>query len=151
MELCSSTHLPLDTGIPKGETASFPGIVPNKPFTLGATEPVIDDNFITNPSATSILLDTREEPLTVLVKAFHPSTGVHLNVSSTEPSFQFYTGGYTDVPAVNGLPARGPRAGFCVEPSRYVNAVNDERWRSQVILKKGQKYGARSVYQAWIN
>lgn len=53
------------------------------------------------------------------------------------------------MPAVGGAPARGPRSGFCVEPSRFVNAINVEDWRSQMLLKKGEKYGARIVYKAW--
>jgi aldose 1-epimerase len=53
------------------------------------------------------------------------------------------------VPAVEGLDARGPRSGFCVEPSRFVNAVNVDEWRGQVLLKKGEVYGSRVVYKAW--
>jgi len=70
-------------------------------------------------------------------------------VYSTEPAFQFYTGKYIDVPEVPGAPARGKRSGFCVEPSRYVNAINVEEWKNQVLLKKGEKYGSRIVYRAW--
>ncbi|MBE3045999.1 hypothetical protein IMZ48_26360 [Candidatus Bathyarchaeota archaeon] len=53
------------------------------------------------------------------------------------------------MPAVAGLPARGPRSGFCVEPSRYVNAVNVPEWKGQMVLKRGEKYGCRIVYKAW--
>lgn len=84
-----------------------------------------------------------------LVAAYHPDTKIHLEVWSTEPAFQFYTGKYVDVPAVGGLPARPARAGFCVEPSRWVNAVNVPEWKDQTVLKKGETYGARIVYRAW--
>lgn len=94
-------------------------------------------------------LDTRAEPLGKLVAAYHPDSRIHLEVYSTEPAFQFYTGKYIDVPSVGGMPARGPRAGFCVEPSRWVNAINEDGWKSQVVLKKGEKFGARIVYKAW--
>lgn len=83
------------------------------------------------------------------MSAYHPETKLHLEVLSTEPSFQFYTGIYIDVPAVDGVEARGQLAGFCVEPGRYVNAVNTEEWKEQVVLKKGEKYGARIVYKGW--
>jgi len=36
-----------------------------------------------------------------------------------------------------------------VEPSRYVNAINVPEWRNQVVLKKGQVYGAQIVYRGW--
>lgn len=68
---------------------------------------------------------------------------------STEPAFQVYTGAGIDVPAVNGMPARGSRSGFCVEPSRYVNAPNEPAWRGMAVLKRGQVWGSKTVYKAW--
>ena len=95
-------------------------------------------------------LDTRSSKLIKLVEAYHPETRIYLEVLSTEPSFQFYTGKYIDVPAIEGaIEARGPRSGFCVEPSRFVNAPNVEAWKGQVLLKKGEVYGSRIVYRGW--
>lgn len=102
-----------------------------------------------NEDSKSIPIDTRNSPLTRLVSASHPESKTHLDVYSTEPAFQFYTGKYVDVPAVGGFPARGSRAGFCVEPSRFVNAINVPEWKDQTLLKKGETYGARIVYKAW--
>lgn len=148
--LSTNSYLPLDEGgIPTGGPTAYSGITSFKPFILGASEPDVDDCFIVSPSSTSIPLDTRTSPLTKLVSAYHPSTKIHLEVLSTEPAFQFYTGKYIDVPAVEGNAARGPRSGFCVEPSRYVNAINVEEWRGQVVLKKGEVYGSRIVYRGW--
>jgi aldose 1-epimerase len=81
--------------------------------------------------------------------AYHPKTGIHLEVLSTEPSFQFYTGDFTNVPAVEGLSAKGPRSAFCCEPGRWVNAVNVPEWKNMSLLKKGETYGSRIVYKAW--
>lgn len=53
------------------------------------------------------------------------------------------------MPEVEGVKARGARSGFCVEPSRYVNAVNVPEWRGQVVLPRGQVYGSRVVYRGW--
>lgn len=94
-------------------------------------------------------IDTRSLPLTKLVSAHHPSSKINLEVHSTEPAFQFYTGKYIDVPEVAGVAARGKRSGFCVEPSRYVNACNVDGWKGQMLLKKGEKYGCHIVYRAW--
>jgi aldose 1-epimerase len=145
-----------DTGIPSSvQPSTFDSITPNKPFTLGAKEPEIDDCFIINPADPNVSLDTRSSPLNKLVSAYHPDTKIHLEVLSTEPAFQFYTGKFIDVPEIKGpdgtveVPARGARSGFCVEPSRYVNAINVPEWRKQVVLKKGQVYGARIVYRGW--
>ena len=124
-------------------------MTPNEPFPLGPVEPNIDDCFVQNQDPASAPVDSRASPLNRHVAAHHPKNGIHLEVHSTEPAFQFYTGKYINVPAVAGLPARGPRSGFCVEPSRYVNAVNVPEWKGQMVLKRGEKYGCRIVYKAW--
>ncbi|KIW02918.1 uncharacterized protein PV09_05964 [Verruconis gallopava] len=137
------------TSIPTGVIQPYPGIKAHEKFTLGAEEPDVDHCFIMNADASSIPIDTREQPFNQLGSFYHPVSRVHLEIHSTEPAFQFYTGRYIDVPAVGGLPARGRRSGFCIEPSRYVNAVNEEKWRNMVVLKRGQKYGSRTMYRAW--
>ncbi|KAI0994264.1 hypothetical protein K3495_g13918 [Podosphaera aphanis] len=152
VNLCTDMYLPVDaSGIPTTSSpASYPGMEGNTTLTLGVTSPAIDGCFIVDPSlATEIPLDTRSAPLTRLVTAYHPDTTIHLEVLSTEPAFQFYTGDYIDVPAIGNSPARDPRAGFCVEPSRYVDAINHNEWRGQVVLKKGMKYGSLIVYRGW--
>jgi aldose 1-epimerase len=148
VSLCTAEYLAVDDGgIPTSTTlASYPGVTPNATFTLGAVEPDIDDCFVVSPSCP---LDTRSSPLTKLVTAYHPESKIHLEVFSTEPAFQFYTGKYIDVAAAEGAPARGARAGFCVEPSRFVDAINKDEWRAQVVLGKGEIYGSRVVYKGW--
>jgi len=138
-----------DGGIPTGPIEEYPGISAGKTFTLGAKEPDVDDCFVANTDASNIPVDTRSSPLQRLVAAYHPESKIHLEVYSTEPAFQFYTGKYIDVPAVDGLPAREARSGFCVEPSRYVNAINVPEYKNMMILKKGEKYGAKIVYRGW--
>ncbi|KAL2163254.1 hypothetical protein VTH06DRAFT_5310 [Thermothelomyces fergusii] len=148
--LATNSYLPVDDGgIPTDGPKPFGKVEVTKPFTLGAQEPDIDDCFIVNEASNTIPIDTRSNPLTKLVSAYHPESKIHLEVLSTEPAFQFYTGKYIDVPEVAGVPARKARSGFCVEPSRWVNACNVDEWKSQMLLKKGEKYGARIVYRAW--
>jgi aldose 1-epimerase len=148
--LCTNSYLPVDDGgIPTGGPEAFSKVEGNKAFTLGPVEPDIDDCFVVNESPATIPMDTRSLSLEKLVTAYHPESKVHLEVFSTEPAFQFYTGKYIDVPAVDGVPARGARSGFCVEPSRYVNACNVDEWKDMMVLKQGQKYGCRFAYRAW--
>lgn len=147
--LATNLHLPVnDIAIPTGGPEPF-SFDTSKTFHLTATEPFVDHCFVVATEPGSIPLDTRSSPLRVNLAAHHPGTGIHLEVLSTEPAFQFYTGDGTDVPAVDGLPARGARAGFCLEPSRWVNAPNVPEWRNQTLLKKGETYGARIVYKGW--
>jgi aldose 1-epimerase len=137
--------------IPTGAMEHYPGLTAGQPFTLGPQEPDIDHCFIVNQDPKSVPVDTRSQPLQLLGGFYHPTRKIHLEVLSTEPAFQFYTGKYIDVPAVDDLPARGPRSGFCVEPSRYINAVNVDQWKGMVVLKRGQRYGSRNVYRAWLD
>ena len=142
-----------DEKIPTGQIEDFPGVEANKPFVLGAVEPDIDHCFVVDTvgdgAETKIPLDTRDGALNPLISVFHPATNLHLDVFSTEPCFQFYTGKFINAAATAETPARGPRAGFCVEPGRYINAVNVPEWRDQVVLRRGQLWGAKTVHKAW--
>jgi aldose 1-epimerase len=138
-----------DGGIPTGPIEEYPGVSAKKTFTLEEKEPDIDDCFVANTDPSSIPIDTRSSPLQKLASFYHPESKIHLEIHSTEPAFQFYTGKYIDVPAVGDVPARGARSGFCVEPSRYVNAVNVPEYKSMMTLKKGEKYGTKIVYRGW--
>lgn len=145
-----SQYLPVDgTSVPTGGPSTFPGVEAGKTINLGVKEPAFDNCFTTTATPTSVPLDTRKQPLQLHLAASHPKTGIHLQVLSTEPSFQFYTGDFTDVPAVEGAPARGARSAFCCEPGRWTNAANVPEWKSMTLLKKGETYGARIVYKAW--
>ncbi|KAJ5667966.1 Glycoside hydrolase-type carbohydrate-binding subgroup [Penicillium maclennaniae] len=148
-QLATQDYLPLDdTGIPLGNIDQFPRDV-TKPFELTATGAHIDDVFIMETDPSKIPLDTRELPLRRLAEFSNANTGLHLEVHSTEPAFQFYTGKYINIPSIDGAAPHTEGAGFCVEPSRYVNAINEPEWRNMVLLKKGQIFGCKNVYKAW--
>lgn len=147
----TNLHLPTDeTAIPTGKIEPYPEFEANEEFVLGGETPDPDHCFISNPDAASIKIDTRQEPMRKLIELSHPNTKIHFEALSTEPAFQFYTGRFIDVPARDGAPARGKRSGLCLEASRYVNAINNDEWRQQVVLKKGQLWGSRTVYRAWV-
>lgn len=148
--LSASQYLPVDgTSIPTSGPSAFPGVEVGKTIALGAEAPAFDNCFTTTADPASVPIDTRQQPLQLHVAASHPKTGIRLQVLSTEPSFQFYTGDFTDVPAVEGAAARGARSAFCCEPGRWVNAANMPEWKGMTLLKKGETYGARIVYKAW--
>ncbi|MCJ1393421.1 hypothetical protein MMC18_006295 [Xylographa bjoerkii] len=143
-------------GIPTGKITTYPSLpsTPNKLFRLGATDPDPDDCFIMNSDPASIPLDTRSLPLKIIATMHHPHTGLHLEIESTEPAFQFYCGRFVDVPECKTsqgarVEKRGKRCGICVEPSRYVDAPGREEWRGMCRLRKGELFGSRSVYRAW--
>jgi len=152
--LDTEQYLALDsTSIPTGQIVAQSSVASaNTTFELGATSPSFDHCFVLDPHAKTPL-DTRDEPLRRLVTLSHPATQLCLEVLSTEPAFQFYTGDHIDVPELRTdqgekIPARGSRAGIAIEPSRYVDAPR-EGWRSQCLLKQGEVWGAKSQYRAW--
>ncbi|KAE8348257.1 galactose mutarotase-like domain-containing protein [Aspergillus coremiiformis] len=148
-KLSTQYYLPLDnTGIPFGGIEEHTSKVTEK-FMIGPNKEAFDDVFVMDRDVTGIPLDTRERPLQLLAEFHHPESRINLQVHSTEPAFQFYTGQGTNVPAIDGNPSRGPFSGFCIEPSRFVNAINEPAWRHMVILKKGDKYGSKIVYKTW--
>ncbi|KAL8952016.1 MAG: hypothetical protein Q9222_002035 [Ikaeria aurantiellina] len=155
--LGTTDYLELDPHqIPTGHITAFPGIPSaGSPFTLGAHEPAIDDCFIMDTTApTSCPLDTRTLPLRTLATISHPDTGLHLEIQSTEPAFQFYTGDGLYIPEAETdkgvkIAPRGRRSGIAIEPSRYVNCAGREDWRRMCKIRKGELWGALSVYRAW--
>ncbi|OOF98521.1 hypothetical protein ASPCADRAFT_204225 [Aspergillus carbonarius ITEM 5010] len=146
-KLATQDYLPLESGIPLGPIEPYPSEV-TKDFTFGPHNQ-FDDVFVMEREIARVPLDTRGEPLRLQAEFQHPDSRLHLQVHSTEPAFQFYTGQGIDVPETDGNPSRGPFAGFCIEPSRFVNAINEPAWRHTVVLTKGAKYGSTIVYKAW--
>ncbi|KAL4962243.1 galactose mutarotase-like domain-containing protein [Aspergillus stella-maris] len=148
-KLSTRDYLPLETGIPLGHITPH-SVDTTQPFEFGPSSNAFDDCFVVDKDLSSVTIDTRNRPLKQLAEVRHSGTLMNLQVHSTDPAFQFYTGAFIDVQEADGEnPARGPWAGFCIEPSRYVNAVNEPEWRHTVVLKKGEKYGSRIVYKAW--
>lgn len=135
--------------IPTGTIQDFPGVEADTPIKLGETGPAFDHAFVVDTDLSNIPLDTRKGPLRKLAGFSHDGTSLHIDFFSTEPAFQFYTGEHINAKGAAETPARGPRSGFCIEASRFINAVNVPEWRNQVVLKQGATWGARTVYKAW--
>ncbi|MBP2302763.1 aldose epimerase family protein [Azospirillum picis] len=80
----------------------------------------------------------------------HPASGRTLEVLSTEPGIQLYTGnaleGKTPRDLGKGGTLYGRHSGFCLEPSRFPNAVNIPSFPSTV-LRPGESYAGSIVYR----
>lgn len=85
-------------------------------------------------------LDTRSLPEKFAFEAKNPKSDIGIQLSTTEPTFQFYTG--------DGVKTAGfePRCGFAIEAARYVDAINHKKWEGQVLLHKGETYGSKLTY-----
>ena len=84
-----------------------------------------------------------------LVQAAHvvePTTGRTLDVSTTEPGVQFYTGNFLDG-TITGKDGKvyGHRSGFTLETQHYPDSPNQPRFPS-TILRPGQEFQSRTVF-----
>lgn len=156
MSLSTNLHQAVDSqSIPTGSIKEFPGINPRKGFTLGAKDLSIDHAFVLESDPQKVSIDTRPSGFKHALHMYHSKTGIHLDVETTEPAFQVYTGEGISVPEVKSEGGKvggfGARSGIAIEPSRYVNAVNREEWRHMVVLKKGEVWGSKSRFTAWMD
>lgn len=80
----------------------------------------------------------------------HPASGRTLEVWSTEPGLQFYSGNFLEGLAPRdvgkGGTVYGFRSAFCLEPSRFPDSPNHPEFPSTV-LEPGQWTGGRIVYR----
>jgi aldose 1-epimerase len=133
----ASTYLPVDeTLIPTGELAP----VANTPFDFQAPTAIgsrlrtghvqltrgggYDHNFN---------IDRAGETVALAARVVEPSSGRILEVHSTEPGLQFYSGqvvGYR---------------GFCLEPQHYPDSPNHPEFPS-TLLRPGERYESTTVY-----
>jgi aldose 1-epimerase len=144
-----------DAKIPTGTISPHPDIrlfTSSLPLsiTLGASTPAFDHCFLM-PDMTEPVIDTRTFPVRDIAQLFHEESRINLLASSTEPTFQLYTGDGVDVKSKDGNVLFGARAGLCLEAGKQINAINDEHARKWVVLKKGEIYGSHTSYSAWLS
>lgn len=90
-----------------------------------------DHNFVLNKPAGQFGL---------MARVFEPGSGRVLEVSSTEPGLQFYSGNFLDGSNVGkGGQVYHFREGFCMEPQHFPDSPNQPAFPS-VVLKPGQTY-----------
>lgn len=85
--------------------------------------------------------------LTIMARVYEPTTGRVLEVLSTEPGLQFYTGNFLD----GKITGKGGwkyefRNAFCMEPQHYPDSPNQPNFPS-VVLKPGQVYHNTIIYR----
>lgn len=136
LKLSTSEYLAADNSNPQLPNGEFLSI---ESTDVTLTQDVSFDNcFVVDKLAST--LDSRNKPYKTLVKASKPDLPITLEVSSTEPAFQLYTGDFTNVKDFKS------RSGFCVEAARFTNAINHKNWASQVTLHRGETYGSKIKY-----
>ena len=85
--------------------------------------------------------------LRLAARVNEPESGRVLEVHTTEPGIQFYSGNFLDggVPGKGGV-RPGYRCGFCLEPQHFPDSPNQPAFPSTV-LRPGERYSSRTVYR----
>lgn len=151
LTLSASRFTPTDAGsIPTGELKTVAGTPFDflKPTVIGKRindqdqqlqfGSGYDHNFVVNGKA-----GTLRSAATV----YEPTTGRVLEVWTTEPGVQFYTGNFLDgtLTGKSGKPYQR-RNGFCLETQHYPDSPNHPTFPTTT-LKKGATYRSTTVYR----
>jgi aldose 1-epimerase len=149
--LNASRFTPVDsTLIPTGELSSVEGT----PFdfrtatAIGARIAADDEQIgFGGGYDHNFVLDREGAPGLVLAARVHePTSGRVMEVRTTEPGVQFYSGNFLDGSITGkGGHVYGHRTGFCLETQRYPDSPNKPDFPS-TILRPGETYRSRTVY-----
>jgi aldose 1-epimerase len=140
---------PVDkTLIPTGVLAAVAGTPFDfrKPATIGARIGA-DDEQIRNGGGYdhNFVLKGGGDGSTPVIRVFEPTTGRTLDIATTEPGVQFYSGNFLDG-SVTGKAGHvyGKRYGFCLETQHFPDSPNHAGFPSTV-LRPGKEYRSKTV------
>ncbi|MFB9869192.1 aldose epimerase family protein [Vreelandella sulfidaeris] len=87
------------------------------------------------------------DELVLAAKVWEPQSGRMVEVSTTEPGIQFYSGNFLDS-SLTGKQGQSyeHRSGFALETQHYPDSPNQEAFPS-TILEPGETYRSRTVYR----
>jgi aldose 1-epimerase len=97
-----------------------------------------DHDFVINRQGPGLALAARVE---------EPTTGRVMEVFTTEPGVQFYSGNFLDGTITGkGGHVYKPRTGFCLETQHYPDSPNKPEFPS-TILRPGETYDSKTAYK----
>ena len=150
LTIAADRFTPVDsTLIPTGELRSVAGT----PFDFRQATPIgaridaadeqlrfgggYDHNFV---------LNRQSGDLTLAARAVDPASGRVLEVRTTEPGVQFYTGNFLDGTIVGkGGQRYARRTGFCLETQHFPDSPNQPSF-PMTVLEPGQTYQTTTVF-----
>jgi aldose 1-epimerase len=142
---------PVDAGlIPTGELRAVEGTPFDfrKSTTIGARIDAGDEQIKLGKGYDhNFVLNARGVGLTLAARVTEPKSGRVLEVLTTEPGVQFYTGNFLDG-TVQGKSGKvyQQRYGFCLETQHFPDSPNKPQFPS-VVLKPGERYQTTTVYR----
>jgi len=150
MMINADRYIPIDpTSIPTGVLASVEGT----PFDFRNPMPIGSRINQSDPQLTNgkgydhtFVLNRQGEGLVRAARVVEPTTGRILEVSTTEPGVQFYTGNFLDG-SITGKSGQAykQRFGFCLEPQHFPDSPNRPNFPT-TILKPGEESRSKTVF-----
>ncbi|MHB8971186.1 MAG: aldose epimerase family protein [Pirellulaceae bacterium] len=143
--LAADKYLPVDTTlIPTGELAAVRGTPFD--FTQPKTIGMRIDQVTGDPPGYDhcYVLRTQDGSLALAARACHRESGRMMEIYTTQPGIQFYTGNFLDGTAANGGFLRNE--GFCLETQHYPDSPNRPSFPS-AILRPGETYHQTTVHK----
>lgn len=145
LQLEADAYTPVDAGlIPTGEIRDVTGTPMD--FTtphaigerIGQVEGGYDHNFV---------LRSGGEALALAARVYEPEYGRIMEIHTTEPGIQFYSGNFLD----GTITGKGGKVyeqhyGFCLEPQHFPDSPNKPNFPS-AILRPGEKYFSRTTFK----
>lgn len=150
VKINADRFVPIDAGsIPLGELSKVAGTPFDflKSTAIGAR--INDDNEqLKNGSGYdhTFVINGRPGTLRMAATAYEPSTGRTMEVWTTEPGMQFYTGNFLDgLTGKSGKPYPR-RSGFCFETQHYPDSPNQPSFPTTT-LRRGRTYRSTTIYR----
>jgi aldose 1-epimerase len=141
---------PVDkTLIPTGELKPVEGTPFDfrKPTAIGARINAADEQIkFGNGYDHNWVINKPPGKLGLVARVTDPATGRVMEVLSTEPGVQFYTGNFLDGITGKGGWVYKNRSGFCFEPQHYPDSPNHPQFPSTA-LKPGETYQNTILYR----
>jgi aldose 1-epimerase len=95
------------------------------------------------------ILFERRGTLDLAAAVYEPSSGRRMEVMTSEPGVQFYSGNQLSQPAPEtGRAGHGFRCGFCLETQHFPDSPNHSNFPS-TRLAAGRTYTSSTVYRFW--
>ena len=151
MMIAGDRFTPVDEGlIPSGEVRSVGGTPLDfrQPVAIGARidqdDPQLkfgggyDHNWV---------LNSQDGSLALAARVYEPTTGRVIEVYTTEPGLQFYSGNFLDGSQVGkGGLGYGHRSGFCLETQHFPDSPNKPDF-PPTVLEPGAEYTHTTIYK----
>ena len=149
LQLNADAYTPVDNGlIPTGEIRQVAGSPFDfrSPMAIGSRIDSVEGGYDHN-----YVLNNADGTLKKVAHLSEPVSGRFLEVWTTEPGIQFYSGNFLDGKFINhtGTPVQLHTA-LCLETQHFPDSPNKKEFPS-TILEPGKKYVTETVYKVGVN